>query len=148
MVDIMPFEKFEYLMKQVQAYEEKRNRISDFFEEEICTDSWCFFNVGEDLATSITNMLADEFNCWYKSAYTSVSINKLKEELGVKGEDKEEVEYPKWWDKSVRTWENDIEYWLYEDHKKITVEGQEVPIETLQEFYDYLVKFCVDKKRN
>ena len=54
----------------------------------------------------------------------------------------------RWWDKKVRLWENDIEYWLYEDHKKIEINGKDIPIKTLKQFYKYLVKYCVDKKNN
>lgn len=147
---IMPFEKFEYIMKQLQAYEEKRNRISDFFEEELCTDSWCLFNVGEELTDSLTCLLADEFNCWYHVELTPIATEALKElqELTKQTESKKDSDRPTWWDKSIRRWDNDIEYWLFEEHKVITIEGEDIPIGTLREFYDYLVKYCVDKKEN
>ena len=144
MTEIMSFDKFKFIIEQIQAHEEKRDRISDFFEKELCEDSWCLFNVGEDLAHTLICLLADEFNCWYKCNYNP-AVDKLKEELGVEPDKKTETNYPKWWDKSVRSWENDIEYWLYEDNKKIIIHDIEIPIGTLEEFYNYLVKYCVDK---
>ena len=147
MASIMPFEKFEYIMSQIKDYEEKRDRISNFFDKEICSDSWCYFTVGEELQHALTCLLADEFNCWYQST-TSSSVDEIKESIGVESEDKKESEFPKWWDKSTKSWDNDIEYWLYEDSKRIIIDGKEIPIGTLQEFYNYLIKYCVDKKEN
>lgn len=155
MKQIMPFEKFEYIMKQIQEYEAKRGRISDFLEKELCSDSFCLFNVGEDLLTTVTSMLADEFNCWYniytgsKVEEVNKSLNEISkgwQELLKNGSIKQESDSPVWWNPKVRRWDNDIEYWLYEDNKRIVINEKEIPIETLPEFYDYLVKYCVDKK--
>ena len=145
MANVMPFEKFEYIIQQILEHEAKRERISDFIEEEFCTDSYCFFTVGDKLQETLVNLLADEFNCWYKVDYNT-NVDKLKESLGIETEKLEDKETPVWWDKSVRKWENDIEYWLYEDAKKIEIDGEEIPIGTVKEFYDYLIKYCVDKK--
>lgn len=145
MTEVMPFEKFEYVMKQIQEYEAKKDRISDFLEKEICSDSYCFFNVGEDLAHTLTCFLADEFNCWYNCNYVNPAVDELKNEIGIEPDNRTESTYPKWWDKSVRSWDNDIEYWLYEDSKKIIIHDIEIPISTLEEFYNYLIKYCVDK---
>ena len=142
---IMPFEKFEYIINQIKKYEEKRDRISDFLEKEMCGNHYCLFNVGEDLQSTIIHMLADEFDCWYE-IWINPEVNDLREELGLKRDERRDG--IQWWDSSVRLWENDIEYWLYEDSKKIEIDGKEVPINTLREFYDYLVTYCVDKKKD
>ena len=135
-------------MNQIKEFEEKRNRISDFLEKEICSDSYCLFTVGEDLVTTITSMLADHFNCWYQVSYNP-AMDALKKEFNVKVEKKKESEFPKWWDESCRKWENDIEYWLYEENKCITINGKETPpLKTLKQLYKYLIKYCVDKKQN
>lgn len=141
----MPFKKFKYIMKQIQQYEKKRDKISDFFEDEICTDSWCYINFGENIVDTLVCLLADHFNCWYQSNWNP-SIDTLKNEFKVNVEKKKESHVTKWWDKSFRRWENDIEYFLYEENKQITINGEEVPIKTLNQFYKYLVKYCVDKK--
>lgn len=142
---VMPFEEFKYIMNQIQAHSSKLERISDFFEKELCSDSWCLVNLGEDLSTTLCCMLADHFNCWWSSdEYTSTErINGMLKEMGlppVKGSTTE------WWDETKRRYDNDIEYWLYEDSKKIVMDGKEIPIGTLEELYDYLIKYCVDKK--
>ena len=154
-MSVMPFEKFKYIMTQVQEYEAKKERISDFLEEEVCTDSYCLFTVGEDLVTTITSMLADHFNCWYNVRLscnveikedTSTDFSALVEAVKKSGNFKEDSETPLWWDNKYRRWDNDIEYWLYEDNKKIIIDSEEIPIGTLEEFYSYLINYCVDKK--
>ena len=134
---VMPFEKFEYIIKHLQEYESKRNRISDFIEKELCSDSYCLFNVGEDLSTIITSMLADEFNCWYNIRFNKVlevsendseSFEILQKAIGINGCLKEESSTSMWWNKKYNRWDNDIEYWLYEDNKRITInDGKTTP---------------------
>ena len=142
---VMPFKKFKYIMKQVQKHEKKRDKISDFFEKELCTDSWCLLNFGEDIVDSLTCLLADHFNCWYKINY-SPAFDALKKEINISEERTEESNTPKWWDKSRRRWENDIEYFLYEESRQVVIDGKEIPIKKLKQFYNYLVTYCVDKK--
>ena len=141
----MSFEKFEYIMNQIKKYEEKRNRISDFLGKEMCSDSYCLFNVGEDLQNTLIHMLADEFNCWYSTS-SNLAVNNLREELGLEKDTRKDG--VQWWDSNVRLWENDIDYWLFEDSKKIGINGKEISIGTLKEFYNYLVTYCVDKNKD
>ena len=142
---VMPFEEFKYIMNQIQAHATKLERISDFFEKEMCSDSWCLVNIGEDLANTLCCMLADHFNCWWvvNDKEAKDKIDGMLEDLGLPPSKGSSLD---WWDPTKRQYENDIEYWLYEDSKRIIVEGQEVPIATLEELYDYLIKYCVDKK--
>ena len=144
-MQIMSFDEFKYIMTQIKDYEEKRDRISDFLEEEMCSDSYCLFNVGEDLVRTLTSMLADHFNCWYQIK-VNPAVNELREAIGVEPIKEKESEEPRWWDKSCRRWENDIEYWLYEENKKIIINGKDIPIKTLKQLYKYLIKYCVDRK--
>ena len=142
---VMPFEEFKYVMNQIKAHSDKLERISDFFEKECCTDSWCLFNIGEDLANTLCCMLADHFNCWWvvDSTSSKEKVDGLLESMGLppsKGSSSE------WWDETKRRYDNDIEYWLYEDNKKIVIDDKDIPIETLEQFYDYLIKYCIDKK--
>ena len=143
-MQIMSFDKFKYIMTKIKEYEKRRDKISDFLEKEICSDSYCLFNVGEDLVTTLTSMLADHFHCWYQVKYNP-ALDVLKKEFNIEVERKEESAEHRWWDKSCRRWENDIEYWLYEENKKITINGKDVPIKTLKQFYKYLIKYCVDR---
>ena len=142
---VMCFEKFQYIMKQILEFQKKSEKIGDFLNKELFIDSRGFFSVGDDLIVTLCCMLADEFNCWYQIP-TNPSINQLKEAMGLEKDEREEG--TRWWDKKVRLWENDIEYWLYEDHKKIEINGKDIPIKTLKQFYKYLVKYCVDKKKS
>ena len=145
MTEVMPFGEFKYIMEQIQAHSEKLGRLSDFFEKELCTDSWCIVNVGEKLSNILCCMLADHFNCWWEINDTGAQekVNGILESMGLppsKGFSRE------WWDETKRRYDNDIEYWLYEENKKIVIDGEEIPIETLEEFYNYLISHCVDKK--
>ena len=141
----MKYEKFKYILNVIKDYNAKIERISDFMESEVCTDSYCFINVGEELINTLTGMLADEFDCWYYISSPSLSINDLAEG-NIKKTYEDNVPENRWWDKSSRRWDNDIEYWLYEDTKKIYIGGKEVPIDTEGQFYDYLVTQLLDKK--
>ena len=144
-MSVMPYKKFKYIMKQIQNNEKKREKVSDIFEEELCSDSWCIFTFGEDIVDSLICLLADHFNCWYQ-VKCSPSFDAFKKELNIAEEKVKESTMPKWWDKSYRRWENDIAYYLYEENKKIIIDGKEIPINTLKQFYNYLIKYCVDKK--
>lgn len=141
---VMPFEKFKYVMEQIKAHSDKIERISDFFEKELCTDSWCLFTVGDELAQSLCCMLADEFNCWYDTSSNKEKIDEVLQQVGLPPTEESTVE---WWT-GKRCAENDIEYWLYEESKKIVVDGKEIYISTLEEFYHYLITYYVDKKEN
>ena len=146
MKELMKYDKFKYILNVVKGYQNKIERISDFMEKEVCTDSYCIINVGDELVSTLTSMLADEFDCWYFLG----SAPAVNWEILVNGQPAElkEIEpTPNEWWKSSRRWDNDIEYWLYEDDKKIVVDGKEVPIETEGQFYDYLVTQFLDKNK-
>ena len=32
------------------------------------------------------------------------------------------------------------------NNKKVTIDGKEIPIDTLEQFYNYLITYCVDRK--
>lgn len=127
--DLMPFEKFKYIMTTLIEFRDKKERISDFFEHEMMTDSYCYLTLGSDVEYALINMLADEFECWY-------TFNK---------------EVPKvydWWSKEkFRGFENDIENWLYtiSDVKTVTVNGNEIPLDSLEELYEFLVNQATGK---
>lgn len=145
-MSVMPFEKFEYIMNQILQFQKKSEKISDFINDELCTDSRGWFSVGDELVVTLTCMLADEFNCWYSLGHNHSAVNELREAMGLEKDEREEG--TRWWDKNVRKWENDIEYWLYEDTKRIGMNGKDIPIQTLEEFYNYLITYCLDKKEN
>ena len=142
---VMPFEEFKYIMDQIKAHSNKLERISDFFEKELCSDSWCLFSIGEDLSNTLCCMLADHFNCWWvvDDKESKEKVDEMLESMGLPPSKGSSLE---WWNPDKRPYDNDIEYWLYEDSRKITVDNKDIPIETLEQFYEYLVKYCVDKK--
>lgn len=128
--DLMPFEKFKHIMSALIEFRDKKERISDFFEHEMMTDSYCYLTLGSDVESSLINMLADEFECWY-------TFNK---------------EAPKiydWWNKGYYYgFENDIENWMYtitEEPKTVTVNGNEIPLDSLEELYEFLVNQATGK---
>lgn len=122
--EVMSFEKFKYIMETLQSYEAQKDRINDFFEQELATDSWFLLTLGNDLLDTIIDMLADEFECWF-------SYHEGKEDK------------PKWWSEEPCGYDNDISYWLYpmDDNapKEITVNGETIDITSIRSFYDYLV---------
>lgn len=129
MKSVMPFGKFQRIMKTLEDLSEKRTKISDFIEAEIATDSWCYVTFGQELEDVVVKMLADEFECWY-------TIKPVLDEEA--GED--------WWkEDGIRYgWSNDIEYWLYDfsnekEKKTITINSEEIDITSLEDFYNYLI---------
>ena len=142
---VMSLEEFKYIMNQIKAHSEKLERVSDFFKKELCTDSWCLFNIGENLSSTLCCMLADHFNCWWVVDDTNSRerVDNMLKGMGLPPSKGASLE---WWDESKRRYENDIEYWLYEDSKKIVVNDKEISIRTLEEFYNYLINYCVDRK--
>lgn len=129
-------EKFIHILTTLKEIQEKREKITDFFESELCSDSWAIFNFAEELDLIIIRMLADEFNCWYDTWATET--------------DKQVTE---WWkeENKYKLKENDIEYWLYEEEKDgkkfIEVNGEKVDITTPEDFYEYLLKSYLDKNK-
>lgn len=134
--EVMSFEKFKYIMEALISIAKKREKITDFFEAELCNDSWAIFNFAENLDDILMNLLADEFNCWY--------------ETWAKNEGETEKQTAEWWKakNKYNLKENDISYWLYsyEEKKIITVNGEDIDVTSLEDFYNYLIKYCIDKK--
>lgn len=124
MKELMPFSKFQRIMETLVEFQQKKERISDFFEKEIMEDSWCLITVGTPLEDILINLLADEFECWY-------SLTEGEHDFD-------------WWSEG-RPYgiENDIEYWLYptsnEEEKSIEINEKKIDITSLESLYDYLV---------
>ena len=92
----MSYEKFKYIMELLIDFIEKRRIISDFFEKELMKDSWCIFTFGNTVESTLINMLADEFDCWYAI--------------------REDIKEFDWWNSEAGKnygMENEIEAWLY-----------------------------------
>lgn len=128
-VNLVDFNRFKKIMETLLAFRDKRERVSDFFEKELTEDSWCIFTYGNDIESTLIHMLADEFNCWYYISRTG---------------DPENYSPKHWWETKYPEGDNDISYWLYElddEDKKMIVDDEEIPVNTLEEFYSYLVKY-------
>lgn len=122
---LMSYEKFKAIMNILVDFKEQRERISDFFEKELMQDSWCLITLGNTVESALVGLLADEFECWYSFH--------------------EKPEVYDWWNTSekYRGFENDIESWLYEisdEPKTVTLNGEEIPIDSIEELYDFLIK--------
>lgn len=128
MKELMPFDKFKKIMEILIEFQQKKDRISDFFEKELMEDSWCLITLGTPVEDALVSLMADEFECWYSF--------------------REEVEEFDWWrDPKYRGFENDIETWLYslDEYKSITMNGKEIDISSIESFYDFLVSQYKEK---
>ena len=122
MEELMPFSKFKLLMNVLLEFQQKKDKVSDFFEKELMEDSWCMVTFGNTVESALINLIADEFNCWYTF--------------------KDDIKDFDWWQAENKYgMENDIETWLYslDEHKSITVNGKEIDISSIESFYDFLV---------
>lgn len=118
----MPFSKFKLLMNVLLEFQQKKDKVSDFFEKELMENSWCLITFGDTIESALINLIADEFDCWYTF--------------------KDDIKEFDWWQAENKYgMENDIETWLYslDEHKSITVNGKEIDISSIESFYDFLV---------
>ena len=118
----MPFSKFKLLMNVLLEFQQKKDKVSDFFEKELMENSWCIITFGDTVESALINLIADEFDCWYTF--------------------KDDIKEFDWWQAENKYgMENDIETWLYslDEHKSITVNGKEIDISSIESFYDFLV---------
>ena len=120
MQEPMTFEKFKAVMDTIIAFNEKRDKFSKFIEDEISTSTFCVVDFGLEVENALINLLADEFKCWYKF---------------------QDRDYD-WWNSTTGI-ENDIEAWLYsisDEPKVITMNDTVYNIDSLESFYEFLVK--------
>lgn len=128
MKELMPFSKFKSLMNVLLEFQQKKERVSDFFEKELMDNSWCVLTFGTTVEDALINLIADEFECWYTF--------------------KDNIKEFDWWQAEDKYgMENDIETWLYslDEHKSITVNGKEIDISSIESFYDFLVSQYKEK---
>jgi hypothetical protein len=128
MKEPMPFSKFKLLMNVLLEFQQKKDKVSDFFEKELMEDSWCMVTFGNTVESTLINLIADEFDCWYTFR------NDIKD-------------FDWWRAENKYGMENDIETWLYslDEHKSITVNGKEIDISSIESFYDFLVSQYKEK---
>lgn len=122
MKEPMPFSKFKLLMNVLLEFQQKKDKVSDFFEKELMENSWCIITFGDTVESALINLIADEFDCWYTF--------------------KDDIKEFDWWQAENKYgMENDIETWLYslDEHKSITVNEKEIDISSIESFYDFLV---------
>ena len=129
----MSFEKFKFIMNILLEFQRKRDKISDFFEQELMEDSFCFVTLGTPVEDALVNLVADEFDCWYSF-------------------DLENGNNFAWWEKKNHMDENEIANWLYSlnDIKEIhytTADGKEYrkDVTSLESLYEYLVESYKEK---
>lgn len=128
MKELMSYSKFKVLIEALLAFQQKKDRISDFFEKELMEDSWCMLTLGNPVESALINLIADEFECWYTF--------------------REDIKDFDWWlDENHYGMENDIETWLYslDERKTVSINGKEIDISSIESFYDFLVQQYNDK---
>lgn len=128
MKEPMPFSKFKLLMNVLLEFQQKKDKVSDFFEKELMENSWCIITFGDTVESALINLMADEFECWYTF--------------------KDDIKEFDWWQAENKYgMENDIETWLYslDEQKSITVNGREIDISSIESFYDFLVSQYKEK---
>lgn len=126
MKEPMSFDKFRYIMDVIIDFGKKRDRFSNFIEEEISTSTYCIVDFGSEVENTLVNLLADQFNCWYAFTETPKEFDWWRSEPG-----------------KYAGYENDIEAWLYcisEEPKTVTVNGVVKNIDSLESFYEFLVE--------
>jgi hypothetical protein len=126
--ELMPFSKFKLLMNVLLEFQQKKDKVSDFFEKELMENSWCLITFGDTVESALINLIADEFECWYTF--------------------KDDIKDFDWWQAENKYgMENDIETWLYslDEHKSITVNEKEIDISSIESFYDFLVSQYKEK---
>lgn len=128
MKELMSYEKFKAIIEILIEFQQKKGRISDFFEKELMENSWCLITFGDTVESALINLIADEFECWYTF--------------------KDDIKEFDWWQAENKYgMENDIETWLYslDEYKSITVNGREIDISSIESFYDFLVSQYKEK---
>ena len=122
MKQLMSFQKFKHIINVLIDFQQRKDRISDFFEKELMEDSWCIFTLGSTVEEALINLLADEFDCWYSF--------------------KDDIKDFEWWtDEKHYGMENDIEVWLYsiDEEKAVWIDNKKIDISSIEGLYDYLV---------
>ena len=137
MSNLLSFERFERIIKTIQSFDKKRDRVSDFFEEEII-EGRCMLSYGEDIVTTLIYTLADEYDCWHGTPQTSFEFREGQfVTVPSKNRGKE------WWNsEGIYYADNDIQWWLYEchDNKKIVeIDGVEHDLTDLKKFHEFLL---------
>ena len=144
MDDLYSFERFERIIKTIQEFDKKQERVSDFFEKELM-NTWCMFSHGQEILSNLIYMLADEYNCWYPA-----SEDYLDFEDGQFVTKKRKDRNKEWWNtEGIYYAGNDISWWLYEapeDEKVIEVDGVEYDLTDLMDFHKYLLEQLKLKK--
>ena len=58
----MNLELFTKTINTIKEHRKWQDDVTDFLEEKICTDTWAFCNVGENLIDLLIEILEKEFN--------------------------------------------------------------------------------------
>ena len=126
--NLMSFEKFKAIIDILLEFQAKRDKISDFFENEIMKGSFCAMTFGSEVEDALVSLLADEFDCWYTF--------------------RSEVKEFDWWrSPAYRGFENEIENWLYsiDEEKAIWVNDKKIDVSSVESLYEYLVSSYKEK---
>lgn len=93
----MEFEKFKKYIESIEHTYEKEEAVSKCIEENLATNTFCIVNISEDVISSLEEMLADYYDCYYEilnHTENDISwwLNTEERIIYTKNEDGEEVE--------------------------------------------------------
>lgn len=58
----MDFETFKMAIDAIQKHREQQEKVTNFIESEICTESWAFCTFGDNLSDTLLKVLEHVFN--------------------------------------------------------------------------------------
>lgn len=58
----MDFETFKMAIDAIQKHREQQEKVTNFIESEICTESWAFCTFGDNLSDALLKVLEHVFN--------------------------------------------------------------------------------------
>jgi len=62
----MEFEKFKKYIESIEHTYEKEEAVSKCIEENLATNTFCIVNISEEVISSLEEMLADYYDCYYE----------------------------------------------------------------------------------
>lgn len=62
----MKFEKFKKCIESIEHTYEKEETVSKCIEQNLATNTFCIVNISEEVISSLEEMLADYYDCYYE----------------------------------------------------------------------------------
>ena len=139
MTNLLSFERFERIIKTIQEFDKKQERVTDFLEKELMEGSFCSWTFGSEVAETLIKVLADEYDCWHSTPQASLEFRE-GQFIMVPSKNRNKLWYEA---EGVYYADNDISWWLYDcqDKQKIVeVDGLEYDVTNLRDFHEFLIQ--------